>query len=277
VSRKRTVKGTVSRDSPRNGAHHKKEMKPQRHPLKFGKGNAKLDDAIFTFSLPAGYTCPCARACLTMANRKTGAIADGPETQFRCYAATLEVRPVVRRAAWHNLEALRSCRSVEEMTQLILDSLTPFAGFVRIHVSGDFFSQDYFDAWIAVAKERTQTLFYTYTKSLPYWVARLGSIPRNFVLTASTGGQQDHLIGAHGLRYAQVVFSEAESEQLGLPIDHDDSHAMQPGGNFALLLHGTQPADTEAARAMTVLKSKGWYGYSRKAGVTSRRFRLKVL
>jgi hypothetical protein len=265
VSRKRTVKPTVSRDSPFND----KEKVPRRKPLKFGKGNAKLDDAIFTFSLPAGYTCPCARACLSMANRKTGAIADGPETQFRCYAATMEMRPVVRRAAWHNLEALRACRSMEEMTRLILDSLTPFAGFVRIHVSGDFFSQDYFDAWIAVAKERTQTLFYAYTKSLPYWVARLGSIPRNFVLTASTGGQQDHLIEAHGLRYAQVVFSEVEADQLGLPIDHDDSHAMQAGGNFALLIHGTQSAETEAAKAMSALKSQGWYGYSRKTGVST--------
>lgn len=26
--------------------------------LTFGKGNAKLDKAIITFSLPAGYTCP---------------------------------------------------------------------------------------------------------------------------------------------------------------------------------------------------------------------------
>jgi hypothetical protein len=151
------------------------------------------------------------------------------------------------------------------MVQLILDSLSPFAGFVRIHVSGDFFSQDYFDAWVEVARCRPETLFYAYTKALPFWVRRKNELPDNFILTASYGGTHDHLIEAYGLRSAKVVFSEEEAASLGLEIDHDDSHAMRPGPSFALLIHGVQPAGTPAAKAVAQLRAQGEYGYGSKA------------
>jgi len=275
VARKRTVKGTVNGDRPHKDRQQNKEKPPRRSLLRFGHGNAKLDVAIFTFSLPAGYTCPFAHDCLSKANRTTGRIHDGPHTQFRCYAASMEIRESIRVSRWHNLTLLKACKTTEAMTGLILASLTPYAGFVRCHCSGDFFSQEYFDAWLAVAHLRPRTLIYAYTKSLSFWVARLDCIPDNFVLTASKGGQHDHLIDEHGLRYAQVVYSEAEAERLGLPIDHDDSHAVRPGGNFALLIHGTQPAGTEAAKAVAALKAQGWYGYSNKAA-TAQRFSLKL-
>ncbi len=265
MSRKRTVKGTVNRDPPRNAATHSKEKPPKRSLLRFGRGNAKLDDAIYAFSLPAGYSCPFARDCLSKANRTSGRIQDGPLTQIRCYAATMELRPAIRRSRWYNFNLLRTCKTREEIIQLLLDSLSQFAGCVRIHVSGDFFAQDYFDAWLAVAIFRPRTLFYGYTKSLPYWVAQLDCIPENFVLTASKGGQHDKLIKAHNLRYAQVVFSEAEAQALGLPIDHDDTLAMKSEGNFALLIHGTHPAGSEAAKAVAALKSQGWRGYTRRS------------
>jgi hypothetical protein len=234
--------------------------------LKFGRGNAKLDDAIFTFSLPAGHSCPFANECLSRADRHTGRIKDGPNTSFRCYAASMESRhKTVRDARWHNLEALRACGSKDEMVALILDSLSPYAGFVRVHDSGDFFSQGYFDAWAEVARQRPSTTFYAYTKSLPFWVARLGDIPSNFVLTASKGGRHDHLIDERGLRYAEVVFSAAEAEQLGLELDHDDSHAMVNGLSFALLIHGTQPGGTPAAKAVAALRQEGEYGYGARA------------
>ena len=57
------------------------------------------------------------------------------------------------------------------------------------HITGcatqDFFSQEYFDSWLEVARNRPRTLFYGYTKSLPFWVARTDSVPANLVLTAS--------------------------------------------------------------------------------------------
>jgi hypothetical protein len=62
------------------------------------------------------------------------------------------------------------------MTDLILQSLPPGAPVVRVHTGGDFFSQRYFDAWLEVSRQRPQTTFYFYTKSLRYWVARLADV-----------------------------------------------------------------------------------------------------
>jgi len=253
------------------------------HKLRFGNGNAKLDSAIFTFSLPAGYSCPFAEECLSKADRHTGRIKDGPYTEFRCYAASSESRlAVVRRYRWNNLKRLLACESKEDMTALILDSLSPYAGYVRVHESGDFFSQTYFDAWLEVARQRPRTLFYAYTKALPYWVARKGDIPTNFLLTASYGGTHDHLIEQHGLRSALVVRNERTRQlavSLGLEVDDDDSHAMSPGPSFALLLHGTQPPGSEASRFLSYLHSLGEYGHGERADAIrrERRFALHLV
>ena len=124
-------------------------------------------------------------------------------------------------------------------------------------------------AWYAVALNNPNTLFYAYTKSLRFWLS-VNEFPilHNFVLTASYGGREDHLIDEFNLRSAKVVFSEAEANILGLEIDHDDSHAARPSlrdTSFALLLHGTQPKGSEAAEALKVLKRDGvQHSYSRK-------------
>jgi hypothetical protein len=103
------------------------------HLLRFGRGNAKLKDpAILTFSLPAGWSCPGAAFCLSLADRISSKVKDGPKTSFRCYAATMEARHTsVRNCRWHNASLLKSCSSKDEMTALILDSLSSFAGVVR--------------------------------------------------------------------------------------------------------------------------------------------------
>lgn len=236
--------------------------------LIFGKGNAKLDKKIKTFSLPAGYTCPGANECLSRANRKTGKITDGPNTQFRCFSASQEALfPAVRKARWENFTNLKG-QSLANTITMLNSSLPKNTTAVRIHVSGDFFSQDYFDAWLEVAKLNSGILFYAYTKALDFWVARLdrvgtgrkaAQIP-NFVLTASYGGRYDELIAKHNLRSAKVVFSEAEAAVLGLKIDHDDGLAMKFGCDFGLLIHGVNPKGSEAMKAVIALKGIGSYG-----------------
>ena len=138
--------------------------------LKFQQGNAKLGKNIYTFSLPAGHSCPFANDCLSKADKLTGKLTDGPNTQFRCFAASAEaVYPNVRIARWHNFDLLKKLNS-NESKDLILQSLPKKANIIRIHVSGDFFNESYFMAWLQVAKLRPNVLFYAYTKSLIYWV-----------------------------------------------------------------------------------------------------------
>lgn len=235
----------------------------QTELLSFGVGNAKLGKNIHTFSLPAGHTCPGAFACMAKADRKTGKITDGPDQQFRCFAASAEaIYPSTRNSRWRNLELLRKARTRGAMAELINASLPENATIVRVHVSGDFYNEEYFMAWMAVGHARPHVKFYAYTKSLPLWKKLIEWVPDNFVLTASLGGKFDNY--AVGLKTARVVFSEEEAAALAIEIDHDDTHAYEGKDDFALLLHGSQPKGSKASAHLQKLRAAGKGGYSRK-------------
>ncbi len=136
---------------------------------------------------------------------------------------------------------------------------------VRAHVGGDFFKDDYFLAWMDLANNFDLTQFYAYTKRLDLWILYMDEIPANFELNASRGGKFDNLIDLHNLKSAEVVYSPEEAERKGLELDHDDSHAYNKGPSFGQLIHGCQPAGSNASKALTQLKdSIGWTGYSNK-------------
>jgi hypothetical protein len=140
---------------------------------------------------------------------------------------------------------------------------------VRIHESGDFWTENYMRAWIMVAQGRPQQRFYAYTKSLGMWLTLKDIIPPNFYLTASQGGTLDYLIPKYPevfQRIAYVVYTEEEAQERGLSIDHDDSHCLGDKP-FALLVHGSQRAGSDAMKALTQRKKEGkfvGYGKSRK-------------
>jgi hypothetical protein len=235
--------------------------------LIFGKGNAKLSKEIFTFSIPAGYTCPAAHLCQSYADRTSGKIKDGKHMSFRCFAASQESTfPNVRAARWHNFDMLAKVKNdAFSMASLILSSLDMSAKIVRIHVSGDFFNSAYFRAWCYVAMHRAETKFYAYTKSVNIVADNMHMIPDNLVLTLSEGGRHDDLIPHLGIKSAKVVFSEEEAIALSLEVDHDDSHAIEGNESFALLIHGTQPAKSSASAAIKAMKVKGTkFSYSNK-------------
>jgi hypothetical protein len=223
---------------------------------KLKKLEQKLGKKVYTFSLPAGYTCPGADKCSARFDRKLGKLVDGQQQEFRCFAASMEsVFVGFREHNDRNFALLRSCRTQAEMTDLILASLPQKAQIVRVHVSGDFYSERYFRAWMEAATRRTDVQFYAYTKSLHYLVDNLGGVPSNFSITASHGGRYDHLIKEHGLKSAQVVLSLQEASVLGIEIDHDDTHAVRGTGSFGLLIHGQQRKGTAAAEALGKLKA----------------------
>lgn len=252
-------------------------MKASTTKLRFNKANdqAKLSRiaewygcqvCVYNFSLPSGHACPFADECLSKADRYDGHITDGPNTTFRCFAASDEARqPSVRQQRWYNFQLLRQCRTKAEMVALILESLPARFDIMRVHIGGDFYNQMYFEAWLEVARLKPGQTFYAYTKSIPYWIANIGNIPDNFVLNASRGGRMDAMIDLADLKVAEVVFSLDEADTKGLEIDHDERHAILPTGNFALLIHGTQPKGSTAAAAKRELSRNGVeHSYSRK-------------
>ena len=198
---------------------------------------------------------------MSRADRETGKIQDGPDTVFRCFAASGEARsPSLRKAVWHNFDLIKDSLSnswrynkdkVEQLKNLILNSL-PVCDIVRVHVGGDYFSKDYLMAWVEVAKAKPEVVFYSYSKSLTFF--KDVELPKNLILTGSRGGRFDDMIDELGWKEAVVVYSEDEAADLGLEIDHDDEHAAFGSQNFGLLIHGTQPKGSAASQALQAIK-----------------------
>ena len=250
--------------------------------LKFSTGNAKLGKRLI-FSLPAGYACPHAGVCRTMADRTTGKIMDLPQENgqtwqdYRCFAAMAETRPNVRESRWHNWDLIRSVmyqsddptREIYELLEHSIGAAQPVKEthkLLRIHESGDFWTQVYFNAWLEVARNNKHMKFYAYTKSLGMWYEMRHLIPDNMYLTASVGGTLDYLLPKYPevfYRVAYVVYTEEQAEQMGLEIDHDDDHCFG-SKPFALLVHNVQRKGSPAQAALTKRRKENkWTGYKR--------------
>jgi hypothetical protein len=239
--------------------------------LKFGKANAKLrglevklNKKVYQFDLLSGHSCPFAKECFAKVNIVKGRrkVIDGPNMQFRCYSASQEALfGNVYNARKYNFDLVKSViGKPDELVKLIQSSIPKNAGIIRIHSAGDFFIQSYFDAWMKVAINNPHILFYAYTKALPFWVKRIGSIPKNVQFTASYGGKRDDLIAANNLRSATVLHSVAQARRLKLKIDKNDILAATSGPSFALLVHGPQAAGSIWGKSVRKLKGKGSYG-----------------
>jgi len=260
--------------------------------LKFSTGNAKLGKRLI-FSLPAGYSCPNAGVCKTMADRTTGKIMDLPQqpieptTDYRCFAAMAEAMyPNVRDARWHNWDLLRETmyggdygsyrelqgKSYEQQVELLAGLIElsllvqPSLEMCRVHESGDFWARAYMEAWTRVATRYPAIKFYAYTKMLNDWLAIHEKMPANFMLTASIGGMLDRMIPRNPevfKRVAYVVYTEEEAAGLGLEIDHDDSHCFGDKP-FALLVHSPQRAGSEAQASINARRKQGKFtGYNK--------------
>lgn len=224
--------------------------------LHFSLGNGKLANDTLIWSLPAGKTCPGANLCLSIAKYDANgdrSVVDGNETEFRCFAASSEAQYDQTFAArQRNLAVIKACLAISRKFALkvmitaiyavIKDSTVKF----RIHESGDYFSEEYRELIFEVLRFMPDLKGYSYSKNLPLFLDV--EMPSNFYLTASHGGRFDHLID-QGLfkRYAKVFMTEADAIAAGLPVDVDDKHCFLDGA-FAILIHGTQPKGTSAAK-----------------------------
>lgn len=233
---------------------------------------------IFSLDLLSGWSCPFAKDCSSKVHESPNGrrtLKDGPDTIFRCFSASQEVIfPHVYNSRKHNFDLLRAAPGVLGKYNLLADSMPGNLGICRIHVGGDFFSQEYFDAWIKLAEANQDRLFYGYTKGLPYWLAYKSPnhILDNLVLTASRGGRCDNLIGKHRLREAVVLADPIIVQAIvdsgdynnydGMEIDHSDIHAADPGKrrkSFGLLIHNIQPAGSGASKSVSLLNGNGSY------------------
>lgn len=114
--------------------------------VSLGEGNPKVGE-VLTFSLPSKKTCPGASLwCLK-----------------HCYANRYEQRRPNCQAAY--LENLNLANNIEEFKKVMTGVLPRIIPYFRIHVSGDFFSEEYIKAWTEICKAFPQTIFWSYTRS----------------------------------------------------------------------------------------------------------------
>ena len=183
-------------------------------------GNRELKaDGIFTWSLPAlaaklstgknMLVCPSAGVCANL-----------------CYA----------RSGTYNFSNVKAAHT--KNLELILDNPIGWKNrlkeelktkryqggkSVRIHDSGDFFSDAYFELWLEIASDNPDVFFYAYTKEVA--MVKRYELPNNFVIIYSMGGTQDHLVDKENDRHADV-FPSIEALQEAGYTDQEESDLL---------------------------------------------------
>jgi hypothetical protein len=161
-------------------------------------------EGIFNWTLPAwairlsdGRTfnvCPEAGACAAL-----------------CYARNgTYLFPAVRAAHERNLRmVLDHLEEWEAEMGAELQHRRYDGRHVRIHDSGDFFSDAYLQAWLRIIRATPQVTFYAYTKSVDRFRRLVEpDPPANFRWVYSLGGTQDHLVDREADRHADVFPDE---------------------------------------------------------------------
>jgi hypothetical protein len=76
---------------------------------------------------------------------------------------------------------------------------------VRIHDAGDFYSDEYLLAWLEIARQTPDVIFYCYTKEVSRFKRLVEpNCPANFRYLYSVGGKEDHLVDKEVDRHADV-------------------------------------------------------------------------
>lgn len=200
---------------------------------KWTNGNEKLNKDnggtynIIGFGIPADTdfqyngetlnTCPSALACRGVCYAKQGRYA----------------MPNVRDARRHNLDYSLT----DAFVSGVIADLQRMrkVNTVRIHDSGDFYNQEYFDKWCAIAAALPHIIFYAYTKTLDLdWTGK----PDNLCITQSFGGKQDALINM-SLPHSRIFSTHEDRIRAGYVDGNvNDVPAIEGQVLIGLVYHG---------------------------------------
>lgn len=154
-----------------------------------------------------------------------------------CYARVGTYRFKNVRAA--HVRNLLLCRdSPEEFEERMTEELSHkrYAGkWIRLHDSGDFFSDEYLLVWLRIMENSPGVSFYCYTKEVSRF-KRLaeGQAPDNFLWCYSLGGKEDHLLDLTSERHADV-FPDLEALIAAGYSDQTDSDLLSVLGESPLV------------------------------------------
>ena len=113
--------------------------------------------------------------------------------------------------------------------------------FLRVHDSGDFYSNKYFLKWMQIANELPNVKFYAYTNSISIVKNNSNSIPNNFDFIFSDSGKQTNLINKNKDRHTKIFKTETELQKAGYinasKIDLFASKYINPNNNKVGLVY----------------------------------------
>ncbi|MFB7674041.1 hypothetical protein ACFC26_21780 [Kitasatospora purpeofusca] len=187
-------------------------------PRLLGDSNSDLNrdgTTIYTWSLPAnwtfrrtdgsvGNTCPEAGVCARL-----------------CYATerTSSYRRLPNVLASHRQNLAMVLETPREWEQWMIEELRHprFHGaVVRIHDAGDFFDDEYTEAWLRIMRSAPHVRFYAYTKAVDRFARIVAPVkPDNFKYTLSLGGKEDVMIDLTTQRHADVFPTTEALEAAG--------------------------------------------------------------
>lgn len=183
---------------------------------------------IYNFTIPAlktddGFmTCPNASAC-----------AVGCYARERAYSW-----PKVKAKHHLNFVATQSSGFVDAVS---LEVKLLKADLIRIHDAGDFYSHEYLEKWIEIAKQNPNVEFYAYTKMVDMLKRRklASDFPKNLTIIFSLGGKEDSKINQEIDRHSRV-FPTLDALLAAGYVDtsHDDTHAIGSNPKIGLVYHG---------------------------------------
>lgn len=196
--------------------------------LKWSTGNSKLKKLnTISFNLPAFrsadgfHVCPKAGGCATL-----------------CYARQgFYVMPAVAATREFNLAFLREKGMDAFVTAATEDILRFKYPIIRIHDSGDFFSQAYLNAWLEIAAKFPEKKFYAYTKSLHLDYTK---VPYNLQIIQSAGGIMDKQMDLTK-SHSRIFSSDEERLKAGyVDGNENDQPAIDGVLRIGLVYHGSK-------------------------------------
>jgi hypothetical protein len=161
-----------------------------------------LKKKVFNFSIPAyksetgKVTCPFADKCIKF-----------------CYAQKGNYKrfPSVRSGMEKKYQLTKQTNFVELMNKEIIKKKPDF---IRVHDSGDYYSPEYLNKWLSIAKHNPKVKFYSYTNSIKF-IKDLKTIPENFDFIFSDSGKQVNLINERKDRHTKIFDGIESLNKLG--------------------------------------------------------------
>lgn len=188
----------------------------------------KLNKRVFNFSIPAyksetgKVTCPFADKCIKF-----------------CYAQKGNYKrfPSVKNGMEKKYQLTKEPNFIELMNKEIQKKKPDF---IRVHDSGDYYSKEYLNKWLTIAKENPKVKFYSYTNSIKF-IKELQEIPGNFDFIFSDSGKQVNLIDKATDRHTKIFDSIESLNKLGYKnaskIDLFATKWFNPTNKVGLIFH----------------------------------------